>query len=222
MPWVLPDPVPSLLGTSPAFVAAYLEAYEGWAGFGSVARFVSGQWIRGPVIGGGPAKGPASPPPEPGATDEEQGRVRGTADARGESRWLGIGILLPGISLFMPWTMAVSVPEYALLGRSPQYLAGYLRGYTSRVRSGSFLWAAAGCGIDIVVIGGIAGLVTAAQAAEACLSNPFSVCMPDLGGVFEGCLGTLVLPIAGACFSMPSDPALFLPEEAPHASLTDR
>ncbi len=129
--------------------------------------------------------------------DAKQGRQQGWVDGRGDVKWLTCGILLPGVSLILPWVLPVSVPPDDLLGRSADFIDAYLKSFAGRTKLGSFLWSAAGTTIDVVVVGGCILMV---EAAQACMGLPEQAagCLINFG--LEGCASSgCMMPDLSGC-----------------------
>jgi hypothetical protein len=110
-------------------------------------------------------------------SDAELGRQKGTADARASKDARGLGIILPGMSLFMPWVLPVPVPQNTLLGRSPEYLESYLDAYKARVFLHYLSLVAGG---TLAVVGCVEAQKAVAEAtvgaAELCFALSYEDC----------------------------------------------
>jgi hypothetical protein len=90
------------------------------------------------------------------------------------SLWIGLGFILNLIGVGLALLVVPSPEASALLGRSPEYVAGYVNAYKSARRSAQFRWAAIGCGAAVLLVTAVA-LVTAAAdgGGQTCnCSNP--------------------------------------------------
>jgi hypothetical protein len=98
-------------------------------------------------------------------SEAENGKIQGKADAHGSALWIIPGLLLPGVSLILPWVFSPKVPADNLIGKSDEFVAAYREAYIRQKKLGNFWWTLAGTGTTVVVVG-VAVIVVAAQAAE--------------------------------------------------------
>ncbi len=90
------------------------------------------------------------------------------------SLWIGLGFVLNLIGVGLALLVVPSPEVSDLLGRSPEYVAGYVNAYKSARRSAQFRWAAIGCGVAVLLVTAVA-LVAAAgnRGGQTCnCSNP--------------------------------------------------
>ena len=103
----------------------------------------------GPLTPGAPAYGYAPPPP----FDPARATMEATQDAQADENgalWFFAGCLLGVIGVVIAYVADPTPPPARLMGKSPEYLAIYMRTYQSEGRSAqvrSALW-----GIGVVVI----------------------------------------------------------------------
>ena len=157
-----------------------------------------------------PAFSQSEEAPAAEVSDAENGKTQGKADAHGSALWIIPGLLLPGVSLILPWVFSPKVPADNLIGKSDEFVAAYRAAYIRQKRLGNFWWTLAGTGTTVLVVG-VAVIVVAAQAAEgtatacggamgdACgnvLTEACSGMTPSCSSPSIGCSGLGFLPRA--------------------------
>ena len=97
-------------------------------------------------------------------SEYEQGKLQGELDARGQAVWILSGLLLGPIGLILPWVINPHVPGANLIGKSLEYVTGYMDGYRHDAKPKNFLYSL----IGFAVWGAVATvvLVGAAQSAD--------------------------------------------------------
>jgi hypothetical protein len=98
-------------------------------------------------------------------SESEQGKLQGGLDARGQAVWILSGLLLGPIGLILPWVINPRVPGANLIGKSVEYVAGYVEGYRHEARPKNFFYSLAGFAVWGVAVTVLA--VSAARSAEA-------------------------------------------------------
>jgi hypothetical protein len=83
----------------------------------------------------------------PGEDAYESGYLDGQRDGTGNKNWLISGLFLGPIGVMLPWVFGTKVPGGNLIGRSPEYVEGYTKGYKNQAGAENFLYSMKGCGI---------------------------------------------------------------------------
>jgi hypothetical protein len=96
-------------------------------------------------------------------TEYDQGRLQGELDAKGQPIWILSGLLLGPIGLILPWVINPSVPGANLIGKSAEYVAGYMDGYRHEAKPKNFLYSLVG----FAVFGAVAAVLVASMASSA-------------------------------------------------------
>jgi hypothetical protein len=103
-------------------------------------------------------------------TEYEQGKLQGEMDARGQAVWILSGLLLGPIGLILPWIINPRVPGANLIGKSAEYVTGYMDGYRHEAKPKNFLYSLIGFAVwgaaAVVVTVRLAN--TANEAATGC------------------------------------------------------
>ena len=111
-------------------------------------------------------------------TDYELGKLQGEVDARGQAVWILSGLLLGPIGLILPWVINPRVPGANLIGKSAEYVAGYMDGYRHEAKPKNFLYSLVGFAVwGVAVVGLAVGLANAADSsANACGESCGTAC----------------------------------------------
>ncbi len=86
-----------------------------------------------------------------GGSEYVKGRIAGERDAQGNSMWILAGCLLGVIGVLLAYLIEPEVPSAALVGKSPEYVQGYIDGYKAKARQKNAIYALYGLGIAVVV-----------------------------------------------------------------------
>jgi hypothetical protein len=97
-------------------------------------------------------------------SEYEQGKLQGELDARGQAVWILSGLLLGPIGLILPWVINPHVPGANLIGKSLEYVTGYMDGYRHDAKPKNFLYSLIGFAVWGAVATAV--LVGAAQSAD--------------------------------------------------------
>jgi hypothetical protein len=100
-------------------------------------------------VGGAPlnAKGKTERVNEP--REYFSGLAAGHSDARGSGVWVLSGLNLGPTRLILPWVIGTEVPGGNLVGKSAQYVGGYVDEYQSKAKPRNFQYSlVAGAGRD--------------------------------------------------------------------------
>jgi hypothetical protein len=95
-------------------------------------------------------------------TEYEQGKLQGEMDARGQAVWILSGLLLGPIGLILPWIINPRVPGANLIGKSVEYVTGYMDGYRHQAKPKNFLYSLVG-----FAVWGVAAVVVTVTLANA-------------------------------------------------------
>jgi hypothetical protein len=109
-------------------------------------------------------------------TEYEQGKLQGELDARGQAVWILSGLLLGPIGLILPWVINPRVPGANLIGKSAEYVTGYMDGYRHEAKPKNFLYS----------LVGFAVWTAAAVALTVGLANAASETANDCGNACSG------------------------------------
>ncbi len=103
-------------------------------------------------------------------TDYDQGKLQGEVDAKGQAIWILSGLLLGPIGLILPWIINPRVPGGNLIGKSAEYVAGYMDGYRREAKPKNFLYSLIGFAVwGAAAAAFLVGMANAANAsADAC------------------------------------------------------
>jgi hypothetical protein len=103
-------------------------------------------------------------------TDYELGKLQGELDARGKAIWILSGLLLGPIGIILPWVINPHVPGANLIGKSPEYVAGYMDGYRHKAKPKNFFYSLGGFAVwTAVVTLAIIGVANSSErAADSC------------------------------------------------------
>lgn len=115
--------------------------------------------------------------------DYQMGRLQGEVDARGQAVWILSGLLLGPIGLILPWVINPRVPGANLIGKSAEWVAGYMDGYRHEAKPKNFLYSLVGFAVwGAAAVALAVGLTNAANSsANACGESCGSSC----GDVFD-------------------------------------
>jgi hypothetical protein len=104
-------------------------------------------------------------------------------DARGQAVWILSGLLLGPIGLILPWVINPRVPGANLIGKSAEWVAGYMDGYRHEAKPKNFLYSLVGFAVwGAAAVALAVGLTNAANSsANACGESCGSSC----GDVFD-------------------------------------
>lgn len=110
--------------------------------------------------------------------DYQMGKLQGEVDARGQAVWILSGLLLGPIGLILPWVINPRVPGANLIGKSAEYVAGYMDGYRHEAKPKNFLYSLVGFAVwGVAVVGLAVGLANAADSsANACGESCGTAC----------------------------------------------
>jgi len=97
-------------------------------------------------------------------SEYEQGKLQGELDAKGQAVWILSGLLLGPIGLILPWVINPHVPGANLIGKSLEYVTGYMDGYRHDAKPKNFLYSLIGFAVWGAVATAV--LVGAAQSAD--------------------------------------------------------
>jgi hypothetical protein len=123
-------------------------------------------------------------------TEYDQGRLQGELDAKGQAVWILSGLLLGPIGLILPWVINPSVPGANLIGKSAEYVAGYMDGYRHEAKPKNFLYSLVG----FAVFGAVAAVLVASMASSA--NQMADACGQSCG---SGCSDSLDNWLDNAC-----------------------
>jgi len=107
-------------------------------------------------------------------SEYEQGKLQGELDARGQAVWILSGLLLGPIGLILPWVINPHVPGANLIGKSLEYVTGYMDGYRHDAKPKNFLYSLIGFAVWGAVATAV--LVGAAQSADQAANSCGSGC----------------------------------------------
>jgi len=115
--------------------------------------------------------------------DYQMGRLQGEVDARGQAVWILSGLLLGPIGLILPWVINPRVPGANLIGKSAEWVAGYMDGYRHEAKPKNFLYSLVGFAVwGAAAVALAVGLTNAANSsANTCGESCGSSC----GDVFD-------------------------------------
>lgn len=115
--------------------------------------------------------------------DYQLGKLQGEMDARGQAVWILSGLLLGPIGLILPWVINPRVPGASLIGKSAEWVAGYMDGYRHEAKPKNFLYSLVGFAVwGAAAVALAVGLTNAANSsANACGDSCGSSC----GDVFD-------------------------------------
>jgi hypothetical protein len=110
--------------------------------------------------------------------DYQMGKLQGEVDARGQAVWILSGLLLGPIGLILPWVINPRVPGANLIGKSAEYVAGYMDGYRHEAKPKNFLYSLVGFAVwGAAAVALAVGLTNAANSsANACGESCGSSC----------------------------------------------
>jgi hypothetical protein len=111
-------------------------------------------------------------------TDYDQGKLQGEVDAKGQAIWILSGLLLGPIGLILPWVINPHVPGANLVGKSAEYVAGYMDGYRRAAKPKNFFYSLGGFAVWAVAatVLTIAAVNTAGNVVDACAPSCNSSC----------------------------------------------
>ena len=111
-------------------------------------------------------------------TDYDLGKLQGEVDAKGQAIWILSGLLLGPIGLILPWVINPRVPGANLIGKSAEYVAGYMDGYRHEAKPKNFLYSLVGFAIwGAAAVALAVGLTHVAnESASACGESCGSGC----------------------------------------------
>lgn len=112
-------------------------------------------------------------------SEYEQGKLQGELDARGQAVWILSGLLLGPIGLILPWVINPHVPGANLIGKSLEYVTGYMDGYRHDAKPKNFLYSLIGFAVWGAVATAV--LVGAAQSADQAANS----CGGGCGDAFD-------------------------------------
>ena len=107
-------------------------------------------------------------------SEYEQGKLQGELDAKGQAVWILSGLLLGPIGLILPWVINPHVPGANLIGKSLEYVTGYMDGYRHDAKPKNFLYSLIGFAVWGAVATAV--LVGAAQSADQAANSCGSGC----------------------------------------------
>jgi hypothetical protein len=112
----------------------------------------------------------------------ELGKIQGEIDAKGQAIWILSGLLLGPIGLILPWVINPSVPAANLIGKSAEYVAGYMDGYRHEAKPKNFLYSLVGFAVwGAAAVALAVGFASSAnQAADACGQSCGSGCSDSI------------------------------------------
>ncbi|OHD28141.1 MAG: hypothetical protein A2V99_04475 [Spirochaetes bacterium RBG_16_67_19] len=115
--------------------------------------------------------------------DYQMGKLQGEVDARGQAVWILSGLFLGPIGLILPWVINPRVPGANLIGKSAEWVAGYMDGYRHEAKPKNFLYSLVGFAVwGAAAVALAVGLSNAANSsANACGESCGSSC----GDVFD-------------------------------------
>jgi hypothetical protein len=119
-------------------------------------------------------------------TEYEQGKLQGELDAKGQAVWILSGLLLGPIGLILPWIINPHVPGANLIGKSLEYVTGYMDGYRHEAKPKNFLYSLIG-----FVVWGIAATalaVSLARSADQAATSCGEGCGSGCNDVFDNWL----------------------------------
>jgi len=110
--------------------------------------------------------------------DYQLGRLQGEMDARGQAVWILSGLLLGPIGLILPWVINPRVPGANLIGKSAEWVAGYMDGYRHEAKPKNFLYSLVGFAVwTAAAVAVVVGLTNAASSsANACGDSCGTAC----------------------------------------------
>jgi hypothetical protein len=76
--------------------------------------------------------------------DYKSGYADGMKNAKGKGVWILSGVLLGPIGLILPWVINPKVPGGNLIGKSDEYVDGYMKGYKGKTRLNNFAFSLVG------------------------------------------------------------------------------
>jgi len=111
-------------------------------------------------------------------TEYELGKIQGELDARGQAVWILSGLLLGPIGIILPWIINPHVPGANLIGKSAEWVAGYMDGYRHEAKPKNFLYSLIGFAVwGVAAVALTVSLANSAnQAADACGQSCGSGC----------------------------------------------
>jgi hypothetical protein len=111
-------------------------------------------------------------------TEYELGKLQGEVDARGQAVWILSGLLLGPIGLILPWVINPRVPGASLIGKSAEYVAGYMDGYRHEAKPKNFLYSLVGFAVwTAAAVALVVGMANVADSsADACGESCGSSC----------------------------------------------
>ena len=115
--------------------------------------------------------------------DYQMGRLQGEVDARGQAVWILSGLLLGPIGLILPWVINPRVPGANLIGKSAEWVAGYMDGYRHEAKPKNFLYSLVG-----FAVWGAAAVAVAVRRPSAANSSANACgesCGSSCGDVFD-------------------------------------
>ena len=120
-------------------------------------------------------------------TEYDLGKLQGEVDAKGQAIWILSGLLLGPIGLILPRVINPRVPGANLIGKSAEYVAGYMDGYRHEAKPKNFLcslvgfavWGAAAVALAVSLAN------SADSAADACGQSCGSGCSDTFDNWFS-------------------------------------
>ena len=111
-------------------------------------------------------------------TEYDLGKIQGELDARGQAIWILSGLLLGPIGLILPWVINPHVPGANLIGKSAEWVAGYMDGYRHEAKPKNFLYSMVGFAVwTAAAVALVVSLASTANAsANACGESCGSGC----------------------------------------------
>jgi hypothetical protein len=119
-------------------------------------------------------------------TEYEQGKLQGELDARGQAVWILSGLLLGPIGLILPWVINPRVPGANLIGKSAEYVTGYMDGYRHEAKPKNFLYSLVG--FAVWTAAAVALTVGLANAASETANDCGNACSGSCSDVFSNWL----------------------------------
>ncbi len=119
-------------------------------------------------------------------TEYEQGKLQGEVDARGQAVWILSGLLLGPIGLILPWVINPRVPGANLIGKSAEYVTGYMDGYRHEAKPKNFLYSLVG--FAVWTAAAVALTVGLANAANETANDCGDACNDSCSDAFSNWL----------------------------------
>ena len=118
-------------------------------------------------------------PPEEDTYDSGYFAGRRAGAGTGNKNWFASGLFLGPVGVILPWVFGPKVPGGNLIGKSPDYVEGYAKGYKEIAGQENFLYSLKGCGIFAGVAATIGAVYYINENSEELSQQCLSSLIPD-------------------------------------------